>query len=80
MLLLYIKIDIQSVQAFRQFMFLNRRAAEIAVKAVRKVGEWQSGRQIRRTGDGGAGGYKEKAAPESFRAAFSCYIVNWKFH
>lgn len=28
----------------------------------------------------GAGGYKEKAAPESFRAAFSCYIVNWKFH
>ena len=42
MLLLYIKIDIQSVQAFRDFMFLNRRAAEIAVKAVRKVGEWQS--------------------------------------
>ena len=42
MLLLYIKIDIQSVQAFREFMFLNRRAAEIAVKAVRKVGERQS--------------------------------------
>lgn len=38
MLLLYIKIDIQSVQSFRDFMFLNRRAAEIAVKAVRKVG------------------------------------------
>ena len=41
MLLLYIKIEIQSVQAFRDFMFLNRRAAEIVVKAVRKVGERQ---------------------------------------
>lgn len=42
MLLLYIKIEIQSVQSFRDFMFLNRRTAEIAVKAVRKVGERQS--------------------------------------